>query len=138
MVGTPPRVLVVDDAESVRALITLNLELEGFEVTCAEDGQEALEVVGEVDPQVITLDVWMPRLGGFDTLKRLRANPRTRDIPVVLVTAQATAADRDRAAALGVDGYLTKPFEPAELVEVVTRLARTGRREAGGADTLSE
>ncbi|QWZ08921.1 response regulator [Nocardioides panacis] len=75
---------------------------------------------------MITLDVVMPRLDGFATLERLRADPDTVDIPVVLVTARAQVADRERGDALGVDAYLTKPFEPAHLVEVVGALARTG------------
>jgi DNA-binding response OmpR family regulator len=70
----------------------------------------------------------MPRLGGFDTLARLRADPTTAAIPVVIVTGRAQAADRARGEALAVDAYLPKPFEPTELVAVVTALARGGRR----------
>ena len=76
---------------------------------------------------MITLDVVMPRLDGFGTLQRLRADPGTADIPVVLVTARAQAVDRERGEELGVDAYVTKPFEPADLVDVVAALARTGR-----------
>ena len=130
LVPTPtgaPRVLVVDDSAAIRTLIVVNLRLEGYDVREAGDGEQALEVVGEWRPDVITLDVVMPRLDGFGTLERLRADPGTADIPVVLVTARAQAADRERGEALGVDAYLTKPFEPAHLVEVVAALARTGR-----------
>ena len=117
------RVLVVDDTEVIRQLITVNLEFEGFDVVAAADGQEALDIVHEVRPDVITLDVVMPRVDGYTVFERLRADPRTAGIPVVLVTAQAMRADRDRAAASGVDAYLTKPFDPAELVRVVRELA---------------
>ena len=80
---------------------------------------------------MITLDVVMPRLDGFETLARLRADPGTAAIPVVLVTGRAQAADRARGEALGVDAYLTKPFEPAELVAVVRRPGpAAGRRYA--------
>jgi CheY-like chemotaxis protein len=120
-----PRVLVVDDDAAVRELITVNLELEGFEVASAEDGVAALAAVDAFGPDLVTLDVMMPRLGGFETLERLRADPRTASIPVVMVTSRTRAADRARAEELGVAAYVTKPFEPGELVEVISRL--TGR-----------
>jgi CheY-like chemotaxis protein len=120
------RVLVVDDSDAIRELIAVNLELEGYDVRSAGDGEQALEVVGQWRPDVITLDVVMPRLGGFETLERLRADPDTEHIPVVLVTGRAQAADRMRGEQLGADAYLAKPFEPAELVAVVGRLAISG------------
>jgi CheY-like chemotaxis protein len=120
-------VLVVDDSPVIRDLITVNLELEGLEVVACEDGEEALGVVAEVRPDVITLDVVMPRLGGFDTAERLRSDPATAHIPIIIVTARAAQADLERAESLGVEGYLTKPFEPAELVTLVGRLVREGR-----------
>ena len=129
----PLRVLVVDDSPAIRDLIVVNLELEGYDVRSAADGLLGLGVVATWRPDVITLDVVMPRLGGFETLERLRADPATADIPVVIVTGRAQAADRSRGDALGVDAYLSKPFEPAELVAVVGGLARAGR---GSADTL--
>jgi len=117
----------VDDSPVIRQLITMNLELEGFEVTAAEDGEAALRVVHEVRPDVITLDVVMPRLDGFETVRRLRADPATSHVPIVIVTARAQTGDLAQGEALGVEAYLTKPFEPAELVDVVSRLAETGR-----------
>jgi CheY-like chemotaxis protein len=120
----PRRVLVVDDSPAIRTLLTVNLELEGYDVRAAADGEEGLEVVAQWHPHVVTLDVVMPRLDGFETLERLRADPATAELPVVMVTARAQAADRERGDALGVDAYLSKPFEPAELVAVVGRLAR--------------
>jgi CheY-like chemotaxis protein len=121
------RVLVVDDSDAIRALISVNLELEGYDVRSAADGVLALEETASWHPDVITLDVVMPRLGGFETLHRLRADPATAHVPVVLVTGRAQAADRAQGEALGADAYLSKPFEPAELVAVVGELARTGR-----------
>ena len=120
----PLRVLVVDDSAVVRELIAVNLRMEGFEVVTAEDGDAALDQAERFAPHVITLDVMMPRLSGLDTVTRLRDNPNTADIPVVLVTGRAQAGDVLRGEERGVEAYLTKPFEPAELVEVVTRLAR--------------
>ncbi|MGN6574315.1 MAG: response regulator transcription factor [Nocardioides sp.] len=124
--ATGGRVLVVDDSPVIRDLIAVNLELEGFVVDLAEDGEAALEAVGRSRPDLVTLDVVMPRLGGFETATRLRADPSTAHIPIVIVTARASAADFERGEEIGVDGYLTKPFEPAELVALVSRLVREG------------
>ncbi len=128
----PLRALVVDDSAPVRDLVVVNLELEGFEVRTAEDGQQAVDAALAWLPDVITMDVMMPGLDGFDALHRIRAEPATADIPVVMVTGRAQRADRLRGDALGADAYLSKPFEPAELVAVVGELARHGRGRAAG------
>jgi CheY-like chemotaxis protein len=120
---SPHRVLVVDDSDTIRALIVLNLQLEGFEVREARDGQECLDIVESVGPDVITMDVAMPRLDGFGAAARLRQSPRTSHIPIVMVTARAQGADVSRGAELGVAASFTKPFEPRFLVEVVRSVA---------------
>ena len=117
------RVLVVDDDEVIRQLIAVNLTLEGFEVETAVDGQDCLDRVAAVRPDVITLDVMMPRLDGWVTATQLRRNPETAGIKVVLITARAQEDDRDRGRQVGVDAYLTKPFDPAEMIRVVRELA---------------
>ncbi len=117
------RVLVVDDDEVIRQLIAVNLELEGFEVHTAVDGQDCLDRVVELRPDVITLDVMMPRLDGWVTATQLRRNPETSGIKVVLITARAQDEDRDRGQQVGADAYLTKPFDPAEMIRVVRALA---------------
>lgn len=117
-----PRVLVVDDSEVIRELISVNLELEGFEVLTAEDGQDALDRIEKIQPDLVTLDVVMPRLDGFETAARLRANPATREIPVVMVSACAQEGDLQRGRELGVNAYITKPFQPEELVQVIRDL----------------
>ena len=114
--GRASVVLVVDDDDVIRQLICVNLELEGFEVATAVDGQDCLDEVKSVDPQVITLDIMMPRLDGWEAAEQLRADPETADIKVVLLSARAQEADLQRGTALGVDAYLTKPFDPDELV----------------------
>ena len=118
------RVLVVDDDAVIRQLICVNLELEGFDVHTAEDGQDALDKVRDVDPVVVTLDIMMPRLDGWETAARLRADPETAHIKVILLSARAQEADLRRGQGIGVDAYLTKPFDPDELVEAVRRLAK--------------
>ncbi|HYO39644.1 MAG TPA: response regulator [Nocardioidaceae bacterium] len=123
----PLRALVVDDSAPVRELVVINLELEGFEVRAAEDGQQGVDAALDWRPDVITMDVMMPGLDGFDALHRLRTDPTTAGIPVVMLTGRAQRADRIRGDALGADAYLSKPFEPAELVAVARDLARNGR-----------
>ena len=125
---TPPTVLVVDDSDTIRSLIVLNLELDGFTVVQARDGQECLDVVKDVAPDLITLDVAMPRRDGFSTVEMLRADPDTRHIPIVMVSARAQGSDLARGQEVGVDAYLTKPFEPEELVATVRSLVADGGR----------
>jgi CheY-like chemotaxis protein len=117
------RVLVVDDDEVIRQLIAVNLQLEGFEVSTAVDGQDCLERVREVRPDVITLDVMMPRLDGWVTAMRLREDEDTRRIKVVMITARAQEHDVRRGHEIGVDAYVTKPFDPNQLIQTVRKLA---------------
>ncbi|MEV8631170.1 response regulator [Streptosporangium sp. NPDC051023] len=117
------RVLVVDDDEVIRQLIAVNLTLEGFQVETAYDGQDCLDRVLDVMPDVITLDVMMPRLDGWMTATRLRGDEETKHIKVVLITARAQEDDKRRGLGIGVDAYLTKPFDPSELIRVVRDLA---------------
>ncbi|SDG51864.1 Response regulator receiver domain-containing protein [Sinosporangium album] len=122
------KVLVVDDDEVIRQLIAVNLTLEGFQVETATDGQDCLDRVLDVMPDVVTLDVMMPRLDGWVTASRLRTDEDTKHIRVVLITARAQVDDRRRGLGIGVDAYLTKPFDPAELIQVVRDLAAMERK----------
>ncbi|MQY06853.1 Sensor histidine kinase RcsC [Actinomadura sp. RB68] len=121
------RVLVVDDDEVIRQLIAVNLQLEGFEVVTAVDGRDCLDKVAEVAPDVITLDVMMPRLDGWVTAGRLREDPGTRHIRVVMITARAQEHDIRRGREIGVDAYVTKPFDPNHLIQTVRKLAAVSR-----------
>ncbi|MER7398648.1 response regulator [Streptomyces sp. NPDC000151] len=121
MPGLSGRVLVVDDNKVIRQLIRVNLELEGFEVVTAADGAECLDIVHEVCPDVVTLDVMMPRLNGLHTAERLRADPRTRELPIAIISA-CTPLEVDNGEAVGVDAFLAKPFEPVELIRTVRQL----------------
>jgi len=116
------RVLVVDDGDAIRRLISVNLELEGFEVMTAVDGLDCLDKIHELRPDLVTLDVMMPRLDGIRTAARLRADPRTRSLKIVMVTAAAPASDRALGRQLGVEAYVTKPFDPSVLVATVRRV----------------
>ena len=125
-----PRVLVVDDSDVVRTLIRINLELEGFEVVEADSGARCLELVP--GPDVVTLDLLLPGAGrdpgGLDVLRRLKRDPAFGAPRVVVVTAAALPEDRRRGESAGADAYITKPFEPVELVDAVRALADGGRR----------
>ncbi|MGW2690610.1 response regulator [Streptomyces sp. NPDC001296] len=128
--GASGRVLVVDDNKVIRQLIRVNLELEGLEVVTAADGAECLDVVHQVRPDLVTLDVVMPRLDGLRTVARLRADPRTRSLPVAIISA-CTQHEVESGLDVGVDAFLAKPFEPLELVQLVKELM--GRRGPGSA-----
>ena len=117
------RVLVVDDDEVIRQLIAVNLTLEGFDVDTAIDGQDCLDKVQTIAPDVITLDVMMPRLDGWETAVQLRKTPETAHIKVVLITARAQEDDMTHGASVGADAYLTKPFDPGEMIRLVRELA---------------
>ena len=124
-------ILVIDDEKDLIELVRYNLEKEGFDVVGAADGKAGLEVAREHRPDLILLDLMMPGLDGLEVCRRLRADGRTAGIPVILLTAKATEADRVVGLEMGADDYITKPFSPRELVaRVKTRL----RRAAGGED----
>ncbi|MGW3100192.1 response regulator [Streptomyces sp. NPDC001102] len=126
----------MDDNKVIRQLIRVNLELEGLEVVTAADGAECLDVVHQVRPDVVTLDVVMPRLDGLRTAARLRSDPRTRDLPLAIVSA-CTSYEVETGLDVGVDAFLAKPFEPAELVRLIQQLIEQGRTGggAGGDDS---
>ncbi|WP_018544497.1 response regulator [Streptomyces sp. LaPpAH-108] len=128
--GATGRVLVVDDSNVIRQLIRVNLELEGLEVVTAVDGAECLDVVHQVRPDVVTLDVVMPRLDGLSTAARLRADPRTRHLPLAIISA-CTQYEVESGLGAGVDAFLPKPFEPDELVRLVKGLMERGERREG-------
>ena len=115
-------VLAVDDDAVIRGLLQINLELEGYAVLTAVDGAGALDVLRTQRPDLVLLDVMMPEVSGWEVLERLRADPRTCDLPVVFLSARAMEADIEKGRELGVDRYVTKPFDPDELMAVVAEL----------------
>ncbi|MBC9226656.1 response regulator [Aeromicrobium sp. 636] len=129
MGAVPPTVLVVDDTASIRFLIRTNLELAGFDVIEAEDGQDCLDVLAGLEtlPDVITMDMMMPRMDGVTAITRVRANPRFARVGLVMVSTQSQQIDLNRAAAAGVDEYVTKPFDPDTLVATVRRVLESRR-----------
>ncbi len=116
------RVLVVDDDAVIRELLVVNLEMEGHEPVTAQDGAEALEAVAACPPDLLLLDVMMPAVSGWQVAEELKADPATAAIPIVLLTARAMEVDVRKGASLGVDRYVTKPFDPIDLMDVCTEL----------------
>jgi two-component system phosphate regulon response regulator PhoB len=121
------RVLVVDDESDIVALVAYHLAKAGFQVATASDGVEAIDQVRRETPALVVLDLMLPGMSGFDVLESIRAEPATRAIPVLMLTARKEEPDKLRGLSLGADDYLTKPFSPAELVlRVKAILRRTG------------
>jgi len=118
----PKKILAVDDEKHIVRLVQVNLERAGYTVVTANDGKEALEKVQTENPDLVVLDVMMPYMDGFEVLQNLRRNPATRDIPVIMLTAKAQDADVFKGWQSGVDCYLTKPFNPMELLSFVKRI----------------
>ncbi len=119
-----PLVLVVEDEADIVTLLTYNLEKEGFRAVAASDGEEALLVAAEQTPQLVLLDWMLPLMSGLEVCRQLRRNPKTRDIPIIMLTARGEEADRVRGLNSGADDYITKPFSPTELVARVRAVLR--------------
>jgi len=115
-------ILVVDDDADVRELIAFKLRAAGYDTTTANDGREGLARALEVPPAVVVLDWTMPHLSGLDVLRCLRADPRTRSVPVLMVTARCQEGDEETCRAAGATDYLARPFRPRELVSRVRAL----------------
>jgi two-component system alkaline phosphatase synthesis response regulator PhoP len=110
-------ILFADDDPGMRALVTMNLEAEGFAVTTAVDGDAALDEVERLRPNLVVLDVMMPGRDGLEVLQEMRARPDVAQIPVVLLTAKATDAEVWEGWKAGADYYMTKPFNPQDLIQ---------------------
>ena len=122
MAGVERTVLVVDDDPVILRLLEVNFEMEGFVVCTATDGIEGLAVAKAEQPDVVVSDVMMPRMNGLELVKGLRDDPATCSIPVILLSAKAQATDVRAGLDAGADDYVTKPFEPLDLVDRVNKL----------------
>jgi len=119
------KILVADDEEFIRRLVSATLRDDRrFDVLLAADGVEALELAQKEKPDIIFLDVLMPKLDGFEVCRRLKSDPQTSAIRIIMLTALDSRADREKGEEVGADGYFTKPFSPTALIqEVEERLA---------------
>ena len=116
------RILICDDDPAILRVLEVNLEVEGYDVLLAHHGEEAYEVAKANQPDLIILDIMMPRLDGYQTCEKLKGDDETKAIPVVFLSAKAQQSDIDKGKAFGVADYLTKPFDPTDLLDVVERL----------------
>jgi DNA-binding response OmpR family regulator len=122
------RVLIVDDENAIRLVCRLNLQTAGFDTLEAGDGATALALVRAERPDLILLDIMLPDVDGWAIAEELAADPATREIPILFLTARSERADMSRGHQLGGVGYVTKPFEPVALTETVTTVVERARR----------
>ena len=120
------RVLAVDDDPQILHLLRLTLTLDGFDVDTASDGDEALLRLAECTPDVVLLDVMMPVRDGWDVCAAIKADATLCHVPVVFLSARCQAADVERGRALGASAFLTKPFDPSELAEILSGVIAVG------------
>lgn len=117
-----PRILIVDDEPNLVLALELLMKREGYEIRAAEDGEKAVEIAEEFRPDLILLDIMMPRMDGYEVCQRLRAMPALRDVAIVMLTAKGREVEREKGLALGADLYITKPFSTREVVRKVKEI----------------
>lgn len=120
------KILVVDDEIYIVHILDFSLGMEGYEVLTALDGEQALEKARAQHPDLIVLDIMMPKLDGYETCKMLKADDRTKDIPVILLSAKGRNVDQKIGFEVGADEYITKPFSPRKLVERINAILGQG------------
>ncbi len=126
------RVLIVEDEPDIAALVTYQLARSGMQVSAVSSGREALQALDAEVPDLLVLDLMLPEIGGLEVLRTLRSRPKTRELPVLILTARREQEDRIKGLELGADDYLPKPFSPRELVLRVRALLRRAGATAGG------
>lgn len=133
---TRSTILVVDDEAEICDLVSYNLAREGYRVVAENDGASGLERIFKSPPDLVVLDLLLPKMSGLEVLDAIRGEPRTRQLPVLLLTARGTEMDKLIGFERGADDYLTKPFSPKELVARVSAILRRSRGEAVQAPTV--
>lgn len=118
-----PRILIIDDDPDNRELLKARLESFGFSVSQSADGEEGLAAARSAPPDLVVLDVMMPRLDGWQVCRELKGHPGTRHVPVIMLTARGRQIEELRGWESGADAYLVKPWDPAQLLETIRRLA---------------
>jgi DNA-binding response OmpR family regulator len=125
----PKRVLIVDDEPNIVLSVEFLMKREGYEVSTAGDGQEAMQMLAGTRPDLMILDVMMPRKNGFEVCAEVRADPKLADMPILMLTAKGREAEMNKGLSLGADAYITKPFSTHDLVAKVSELL--ARQPAG-------
>jgi phosphate regulon transcriptional regulator PhoB len=126
---TMTKILVIDDEKDIVELIAYNLEKEGFSILKAYDGEEALKAVKDQKPDLLILDLMLPKISGLDVCKKLRSNPATANTPIIMLTAKVDEIDKVVGLEMGADDYITKPFSVKELIARVRAILRRLRDE---------
>lgn len=134
--ATDPLVLIVEDEPAQLEVLTYNLSAEGFRLAHASDGEEALLITDELQPDLIILDWMLPNVSGIEVCRRLRARPKTKNIPIMMLTARGEEADRVRGLETGADDYIVKPYSVNELIARVRAMLR--RTRPGGVGEMLE
>jgi DNA-binding response OmpR family regulator len=127
------RVLIVEDERDIRDLVLFHLEREGFQVSSASSGEEALRQVRHASPDLVLLDLMLPAMGGLEVCRKLRQDPATVALPIVILTAKGDEVDRVLGLELGADDYIVKPFSPKELLARVRAVLRRAKLAPGAA-----
>jgi DNA-binding response OmpR family regulator len=113
------KVLVIDDEEYIQHILNFSFGAEGYDVVTAADGEEGIKKAKSEKPDIIVLDIMMPKMDGYEACKRLKTDPNTKSIPVILLTAKGREVDRKLGSQAGADDYVVKPFSPGRLIERV-------------------
>lgn len=122
------RILIVEDEESLLKLESILLTTKGYDVTGVSNGMSALQEIEKTPPDLILLDIMMPGIDGFEVCRRIKTDPKTAAIPVVMLTAKKSFADQARGAELGANAYITKPFKSVKIIETIEGLLGTGKQ----------
>ena len=117
-----PRILIVDDEPNIVLALELLMRREGYEIQSVIDGEKAVEAAGQFRPDLILLDVMLPRMDGYEVCQRIRADASLKDVSIVMLTAKGREVEREKGLALGADLYITKPFSTREVVRKVKEL----------------
>ena len=125
------RILIVEDEESLLKLESILLTSKGYQVTGVTDGRAALAEIARNPPDLVVLDIMLPEVDGFEVCRRIKEDPATRQIPVVMLTAKKSSQDYSRGVQVGADAYLTKPFKSVKVLEIVAELLRKAAAAGG-------
>lgn len=116
------KILVVDDDQDVRLLMGVRLRKSGYDVVTAEDGEEAVRIVRQAKPDLILLDLGLPKMDGYEVCRTLKSGPETCGIPIIILSAKSQQTDREQASAAGAESYMAKPFNPVVILEAIRHL----------------
>lgn len=116
------KILIIEDESQLVELLTFRLQANGYEVETAYDGEEGLRKINALKPDLVVLDIMMPKMHGYDVCRLSKENEEIRDIPVIILTAHTQRKDEERARGCGADCFLAKPFEPGDLLGKITEL----------------